>query len=344
MPPKTAGKKKKKAVDPNIPLAADLIKKFKKGYNAAIKEAGITPLKGFVKALDELAEDEKLLDRVVLNTDGMGTVGFQCIHAGLKCFNFIKELVLWNVGMGDEGMQAVVDFMKDNILLESVEIIDNVTSVGCGILSKYFTNPGKAPALTNFSMDYNGIGDEGIILLTTGIKYFPFLKKLSFNYCHVGATGGIGAFMNVLGPQAKPKLEEFSIQGNVIGSQGLATLGQILAGNTTLVKLNLAENGIGAEEEPMEIFCAGLQTNKHLKDLNLDLNALGERNISMLVQLVGGARSDILNLKVTNLIAPPLNQEMCRILETNVTDMIAREQALKPKKKKKKAKKKKGRR
>jgi hypothetical protein len=57
----------------------------------------------------------------------------------LKTFNFIKELIIWNVGLGDDGMQNVANLLIGNPLIETLEIIDNITRKGC-CLKKVYNN------------------------------------------------------------------------------------------------------------------------------------------------------------------------------------------------------------
>lgn len=304
MPPKSVDKnkaKKKKTPDEDTPLPADLIKKFKKPYNDACKNAGIVPLKSLMKAIDEALEEEKFLERIVLNMDGFGEVGFRAFTQGIKGFNFLKQLVIWNVGIGDSGISAVVEFLHDNKVLESLEIIDNITAVGCAILSEHFKNPGTV-FLSALTMDYNGIGDEGAAIMSAGLKEYPLLKKASFNYCHIGAAGGVAIIVNLLGPDSKCIIENLSLQGNVCGPQTLAVFGTILTTNTTLISINLCDNGIGEDEEPLENFRNGLLMNTKLKEVNLDQNVIGEKGTMQILEVIGGPRQDILDFRVCDKI------------------------------------------
>lgn len=86
------------------------------------------------------------------------------------------------------------EYMHDNPLLETLEILDEVTAVGCTILSKHFQDAGPKSILHTLILDHNEIGDDGAIQLSFGLKCYDKLKILSLNYCHIGATGGVSLF------------------------------------------------------------------------------------------------------------------------------------------------------
>jgi hypothetical protein len=74
-----------------------------------------------------------LFDRVTLAVDTLGVLGLQTVLTGFRSYNFIKYFAFWNCNLGDEGLQLLIDFIKDNPIVESLELIDNVTPVGCGM-------------------------------------------------------------------------------------------------------------------------------------------------------------------------------------------------------------------
>lgn len=46
----------------------------------------------------------------------------------------MKSFSFWNCNLGDEGLLLLIGFIQDNPVVESVEIIDNITPLGCGLL------------------------------------------------------------------------------------------------------------------------------------------------------------------------------------------------------------------
>ncbi|KAK2958656.1 hypothetical protein BLNAU_6425 [Blattamonas nauphoetae] len=344
MPPKKAkdakGKKKKQPEEPEGPPPSELVKKFKKAYNEACKQAGIPPIRPIVKKFDEYAEEEQILSKLVISMDGFGVEPLRCLLIGLRQFNFIPQYSFLNAMIGDEGIQVLLEFMKDNPMILELEVLDKLTPVSCQHFKTYFQTPGLH-LLSTLTLDYNGLGDEGVSLLTSGIREFSPMKRLSLNHCSIGAGGGCATVMNLLSTGAKCQIEYLSLSGNMCGLQTLALLGKTLPETQTLQIIDLSSNGISENEEAFELFRGGLLANHSLVEINLNLNPISDAVAQSLLELIGGPRQDIIELRLTEHISTNLTQDILKVLESNRLEAIARAAKAKPKKKKKGGKKKK---
>eukprot|EP00770_Monocercomonoides_exilis_P008713 MONOS_8670.1-p1 / transcript=MONOS_8670.1 / gene=MONOS_8670 / organism=Monocercomonoides_exilis_PA203 / gene_product=unspecified product / transcript_product=unspecified product / location=Mono_scaffold00333:38099-39679(+) / protein_length=283 / sequence_SO=supercontig / SO=protein_coding / is_pseudo=false len=282
--------------------------------------------------MDELAEEEKLMEKITVSTEGFGPTGLQTLLVGLKSYNFVHTFCFWNCGLGDDGLLLIIEFIRNNPVVLSLELLDNITPVGCA--------PGTT-MLNSLTLDHSGIGDEGAALLSTGISAYAPMKRLSLNYCSIGAAGGVALMQNLFSESSKCKLEYISLQGNVCGPQTLAMLGHQLPFTTSLAVINLADNGIGDDEEPLELFRAGLLANTSVQEINLDLNMIGDKAATQFLEVIGGPRQDIVEFKVTERLSPTVFADVLKVVEANKIEAIARAARNRPKKKKGKKKKKK---
>lgn len=69
-----------------------------------------------------------------MSIENWGPINLQPILVGLRSYNVMKSFSFWNCNLGDEGLLLLIGFIQDNPVVESVEIIDNITPLGCGLL------------------------------------------------------------------------------------------------------------------------------------------------------------------------------------------------------------------
>jgi len=135
---------------------------------------------------------------------------------------------------------------------------------------------GYNKSLQTLRLDYNElVGQEGVHNICRGLRSNVSLKQLHLAYCDVGPEAGasLGEALSF----AQSGLLLLNLEGNRLGDGGLELLCPGLYKNTSLVELNLADNGIGdnpSDLVPMETFARVLVGHKTLATLDLNYNRL----------------------------------------------------------------------
>ena len=78
------------------------------------------------------------LYRITVAVENFGPMNLQPILVGLRSYNVIKHFNFYNAGLGDEGLLLLVGFIQNNPMVESLDIIDNITPLGCGFVNFSF--------------------------------------------------------------------------------------------------------------------------------------------------------------------------------------------------------------
>jgi len=89
----------------------------------------------------------------------------------LRAVNYqhARSIRLWKSGCEDEGVRAVCMYLKANLNVQVLELLDNgITKLGCEFLSRCLA-PSMKSQLVNLKLDHNNFGSEGVQALADGL-------------------------------------------------------------------------------------------------------------------------------------------------------------------------------
>lgn len=89
----------------------------------------------------------------------------------LKQVNYQQAISvrLWKSGCEDEGVRSICAYLKTNLTVQCLELLDNgITPLGCEFLSKILL-PETRATLIILKLDHNSFGSEGVDKLAVGL-------------------------------------------------------------------------------------------------------------------------------------------------------------------------------
>jgi Ran GTPase-activating protein (RanGAP) involved in mRNA processing and transport len=209
-----------------------------------------------------------------------------------KLSNQIRKLCFWRSPIADEGCISLAQLLKFGSI-HYLELMDNrVTSASMDALSDAVA----VCPLVSISIDFNDLGDDGVVRLCAGLKLSKKLESLSLSYCNVGERGAAELALHVL-PNVT-SLKNLDLQGNFVRNAGMAAIGCALAENTCLETLNLSDNSIEDHVESVAAFRDGVQQNTTLQSINLGGNLIGEDCAKLLAEMLA-SKASISSFRVT---------------------------------------------
>lgn len=183
---------------------------------------------------------------------GVRDSGYSRIEAKMMQQRGSASLNLADSFLGDEGCEAVAQFIKENPGVISLDLRGNgITSTGLASLSSCL---GSRSGLRSISLEWNNIGDD----LT------PFAEALIKNY----------------------SIQVLDLRNNRIGPEGAGVLSRVIELNSTIQKIDLRWNEIG--QKGASKLYSSLSRPHSLKQLELAGNKVPEELLSSLEKLLKG--------------------------------------------------------
>ncbi|XP_067260689.1 ribonuclease inhibitor-like isoform X2 [Chanodichthys erythropterus] len=250
--------------------------------NSHLRELNLTGNKigdeGLTLLSDGLKDPHCKLETLRLSYCNITAEGCAALTSALRSNSHLRELDLSDNKIGGEGLTLLSDGLKDlHCKLEKLTLFDcNITTEGCAALTSALRSNSH---LREVDLSENKIGDEGLTLLSDGLKY-PHckLEKLKLYDCNI-ADEGCAALTSAL--RSDSHLRELNLSDNKIGDEGLTLLSDGLKDpHCKLEKLTLYDCNITSEG------CAALTSvlrlNSHLKELGLSQNKIGDEGLMLL--------------------------------------------------------------
>ena len=209
-----------------------------------------------------------------------------------KLSNQIRKLCFWRSPIADEGCIALAQLLKFGSI-HFLELMDN--RVTCASMDALSDAVAVCP-LVSLSIEFNDLGDDGVVRLCAGLKQAKKLENLSLSYCNVCERGASEIASQVL-PNLT-SLKNLELQGNFVRNGGMAALGAALAENTSLETLNLSDNSIEDHVESVAAFRDGVSQNTTLQSINLGGNLIGENCAKLLAEMLA-SKSNISSFRVS---------------------------------------------
>ncbi len=202
-----------------------------------------------------------------------------------------------------------------------LELTDNgVGPLGCASLGDALMMGANA-TLTTLRLDLNpGIGDEGMIRLSRGLRTNATLTQLSLSYCGIGPDG-VAALGEVV-RFASSSLVQLDLRGNRMGSEGLRVLAEALHSAPKLETLGVADNGIGGGDPAtnaaaMDMLGSALSTPVEagcgLCRVDLQMNVIAVEDAGVLLRHITAENTKCKQLLVDNSLPADIFDALLRV-------------------------------
>ena len=154
------------------------------------------------------------------------------------CDSRVKELRLWDTGIGEPDCEALCELLKSSNSLQCLHI------------------------------EWNNLSSESVASIITGLSLNSSLTTLDISNSHF-SMANVDSLASVLKDHSKCTLTKLDLQDCHISSEGAVELAAGLCKNTTLKHLNLSRNPIGEHVEGVTAVAKMLAENKTLARLYL---------------------------------------------------------------------------
>ncbi|XP_051729705.1 NACHT, LRR and PYD domains-containing protein 12-like isoform X1 [Ctenopharyngodon idella] len=213
-----------------------------------------------------------------LNKCDITAEGCAALASALRSNSHLRELSLSVNKIGGRGLTLLSDGLKDpHCKLEKLWLFYcDITAESCAALASALRSNSH---LRELDLTQNKIGDKGLMLLSDGLKD-PHckLEKLWLFYCDITAKS-CAALASAL--RSNSHLRELDLSENKIGGAGLTLLSDGLKDpHCKLEKLKLNTCDITAEG--CTALASALRSNAHLRELDLSVNKIGGRGLTLL--------------------------------------------------------------
>ena len=230
-----------------------------------------------VGALDAIANVlSGNLHKLKISNNSISCSGAKSIADALKHCTHLEELNINDNRIGEDGACVLASSLynlKESLL--KLDISNNSIKSGCvnviaDVLKQY-------KHLTELNISGNYIGEDGACVLASSLcNLKESLLKLDISNNSI-KSGGVKAIANAL-KQCK-HLGELNISGNYIGEDGACVLASSLCNfKKSLHKLDISNNGI--KSGGVNAFANALKQCKHLTELNISGNCIGDVGLS----------------------------------------------------------------
>ena len=258
-----------------------LLKKHTKIYT----KSKIPIYKHFTDKIKEAVEEDNNLTQLHLweeSTPIQISTMFDCLKK--TKVNSIRSLRLWKINAGDEGINALSNYLLSNPDLEIIDLLDNgITKLGCLNFGVILYKQPSMFKLRKLMIDHNNIGNEGLRKLAHGLRKSPFIEELSLSYCNLEENAA--NFLQQILMFINTKLGSLNLQGNALKNRGFNQLLRALEFNEKLKNLNLSDNQIGEDDKLVVQFIKTLKINNCIKQIDLTYNGFYQETAKKIMEV-----------------------------------------------------------
>lgn len=332
MPPKKPAKK-------TDPTADDSTERLYRQYRRNLTEAGLPLPPKLMAKFNELRAEKTPQDlKELFVWDELGAAGMKALADALKTVEYkhLQQVRMWEAWIEDEGLRALCSFLEGNTTVRALEIVNcRITPLGSEFLAKLF-GPEIRSSISELKLDHNVLGDQGAIILGSGLSMTTSLKSLSLAYCGINAVGAKGVFDILI--NSASKLTSLNLQGNYLRNEGVIKVMQALTINASLTTIDLSDNQFDEHESVLNAFADCFWSNKILKDINLAFNRINEPGATVLKDAMVAANEEGVR-RNTSLKKVTLPMSISKALVKEINTVCKKNKKGKKKKRGKKGKK-----
>ena len=189
------------------------------------------------------------LEELWLDGNPIGSGGAVEVIKAL-CGSGVKQLWLYNTGIGEPDCEALCELLKSSHSLQRLDI------------------------------DRNNLSSDSVASIITGLSHNGSLTTLNISNSHF-SMANVDSLASILKDHSKCTLTVLNLRDCHISSEGASELAAALCKNSTLKHLDLSHNPIGVEGASS--MSDMLQHNTSLKELWLCDDSVGEEGVHQLI-------------------------------------------------------------
>ncbi|XP_030876374.1 ribonuclease inhibitor isoform X1 [Leptonychotes weddellii] len=220
------------------------------------------------------------LEKLQLEYCNLTAASCEALASALRAKRHFRELVLSNNEVGEAGVRVLCRGLVDSACqLEALKLENcGLTSASCEDLCGVVASK---PSLQELDLGDNKLGDQGIATLCPSLLHPSCQIRVLWLWdCDI-TTAGCRDLCRVLG--AKESLKEMSLAGNVLGDEGARLLCDSLREPGCRLQ-SLWVKSCSFTAASCQHFGTMLTQNKHLVELQLSNNKLGDSGLQELCQ------------------------------------------------------------
>ncbi|XP_065884020.1 NLR family CARD domain-containing protein 3-like [Dysidea avara] len=258
----------------------------------------------------------------------VGDHGIHILYQGMKAWNLkIRTVDLRNNSLTGASSQIIgslalqtlhlvlsrneITMVKNMLFTRTVKVL-HLEDINCKIPDIELIS-GMITFLEELDISYNGLGNDGVTLLSKGIAKTGTLKVLNINNNNIGPSGCVALKDALI---KNTSLVELRVGNNAIGEDGISAVISIIANSSTLKKLYINNTNIGLSG--FKTLVPSVTKNSLLELLNVDENDIGQDGANYIASLI--ATNTLKELFISrNNIGPSGARTIANCLENNTS-------------------------
>ncbi len=217
-----------------------------------------------------------------LSGNAIGPEGIAALCKAKGLWEHLLELYASDCLVESDGAAAVAAAVRDSRLV-TLDLSGNLLgSYGVGAFAVLGLEGNVS--LQSLLLERNGIEDAGVVAMTTALSFHQSLTNLSLAENAISVRGA-AALAEALSCDEQ-RIQRLNISRNNIGKKGAFEIAAVLAGNKTLLELDVSSNTLGGtqmdsvlvlskEQDGVAALGESLKKNRSLLSLRLAGNNLG---------------------------------------------------------------------
>lgn len=263
-------------------------------YKKLCRQNDVTYSKAIERQINERLEEDTHLQELLID-EKIGEESMIQFSKALKLtgYRHLQSIRVWEGNINNQGLRAFYTYVVEtkNFNVNVMEFINcGIGKLGCEFISRML-NPTLSYNIKVLILDYNNIGNEGLMELTKGLSYNSSINYLSLNYCSITNLGV--QYLKSIFDNDSCGLEKFFIQGNHIGNESTAEILELLSSKEELPleEINLSNTNIGGNATFINSLLLCMKTNKTIHSYNLKYNLISTTEFRLLIALLKEQKS-----------------------------------------------------
>ena len=220
----------------------------------------------------------------------------------------LEEIDISHCGIGEEGMVALSSALNTNTTLKCLNACKNdFGDKGAFHLAEALSHT----SLQEIDISHCGIGEEGMVALSSALKTSTTLKCLNACGSHFGDKGAF----HLAEALSHTSLQEIDISHCGIGEEGMVALSSALKTNATLKQLDISGNNSGGEG-----LSSALSNNTSLTHLKVSLGRISDHSRAALARAILQNKT-LTSLTDNNVFTCEVTQDLLKNISTFYTSI-----------------------
>ena len=231
------------------------------------------------------------LDYLDLGNNLIGSGGAVNLITSLTEFSTIRELNLWNAGIGFEDCKALSELLASSKYIQVLDIRDNEELRSSpDSIQLIIDGLSHNTSLEKLNMWCSNFSSDNVLHLASVLRVNVRLKELNIECCDIQSSDSV-LLAKALEENTTTQLQTLELRGNSIGSEGAVAFASMLATNKSLAKLDMSECSIQGEGAVLLAKALEENTTTQLHTLWLGGNSIGSEGAAAFASMLATNRS-----------------------------------------------------